>query len=75
MLIMPFRCLAEESEHAHNTESHYHRNHVGLLVGNTHEKGKDNFHLGNWTIGPEFNVDFTEGEVARVFGVSFGYGF
>jgi hypothetical protein len=33
------------------------------------------FPIGNWTIAPEFNVDFTEGERGYVYGVSFGYGF
>lgn len=33
------------------------------------------FPIGNWTIAPEFNLDFTEGERAYVYGVSFGYGF
>lgn len=33
------------------------------------------FPIGNWTIAPEFNVDFTEGKTVEVFGVSFGYGF
>jgi hypothetical protein len=33
------------------------------------------FHTGNWTIAPEFNLDFTEGKTVEVYGVSFGYGF
>ena len=33
------------------------------------------FPIGNWTIAPEFNVDFTEGKTVEVFGVSIGYGF
>ena len=33
------------------------------------------FPIGNWTIAPEFNLDFTEGRVVEVYGVSFGYGF
>jgi len=31
--------------------------------------------IGNWSIAPEFNIDFTEGERGYVFGVGFGYGF
>ncbi len=33
------------------------------------------FPIGNWTIAPEFNLDFTEGRVVEVYGVSIGYGF
>ena len=33
------------------------------------------FPVGNWTIAPEFNLDFTEGRTVEVYGVSFGYGF
>jgi hypothetical protein len=33
------------------------------------------FPIGNWTIAPEFNLDFTEGRTVEVYGVSFGYGF
>ena len=33
------------------------------------------FPIGNWTIAPEFNLDFTEGRTAEVYGLSFGYGF
>jgi hypothetical protein len=33
------------------------------------------FPIGNWTIAPEFNLDFTEGKTVQVYGVSFGYGF
>jgi hypothetical protein len=33
------------------------------------------FPIGNWTIAPEFNLDFTEGKTVEVYGVSFGYGF
>jgi hypothetical protein len=33
------------------------------------------FPIGNWTIAPEFNADFTEGRVVEVYGVSIGYGF
>ena len=143
---MPFQALAAEEEHAEHKESHYHRHHVGLFLGNTREEGKDNFSagldyeyrfsqyigigllieyvgedaregvglvplfihpykglrfivapgikpkadetkfiwrlgigyrfpIGNWTIAPEFNIDFTEGERGYVYGVSFGYGF
>ena len=142
-LIMPVQVLSAEEEHK---ESHYHRNHVGLFLGNTYEEGEDEFTIGldyeyrfsqyfgigllgeyvgedaregvgmgllfihpykgfrflagagvkpkaeetkfiwrlgigyrfpigNWTIAPEFNLDFTEGRTVEVFGVSFGYGF
>ena len=30
---------------------------------------------GSWSLTPEFNVDFVDGEEAAVFGVSLGYGF
>ena len=33
------------------------------------------FEIGRWSITPEFNVDFVEGEEALVYGLSFGYGF
>ena len=143
---MPLQVLAAGEEHAEHRESHYHRHHVGLMLGNTHEEGEDEFTIGldyeyrfsqyfgigligeyvgedaregvgmgllfihpykgfrflagagvkpkaeetkfiwrlgigyrfpigNWTIAPEFNVDFTEGRVVEVYGVSFGYGF
>jgi hypothetical protein len=143
---MPLQALAAEEEHGEHKESHYHRNHVGLFLGSTHEEGeyeftigldyeyrfsqyvgigllieyvgedaregvgmvplfihpykglrfvaapgikpkKDDekfiwrlgvayrFPIGNWTIAPEFNLDFTEGKTVEVFGVSFGYGF
>jgi hypothetical protein len=146
VLITPLQVLAAEEEHAEHTQSHYHRHHLGLLLGNTHEEGLDEFTIGldyeyrfsqyigigslleyvgedirewvglvpvfihphkgfrfivapgikhkkaenkflwrlgigyrfpigNWTIAPEFNVDFTEGRVVEVYGVSFGYGF
>jgi hypothetical protein len=145
-LSMPLQLLAAEEEHAEHGESHYHRHHVGLLLGNTHEEGLDEFTtgldyeyrfrqyigvgglleyvgedirewvglvplfihpykglrfiaapgikhskdenkflwrlgigyrvpIGNWTIAPEFNLDFTEGRTVEVYGVSFGYGF
>jgi len=143
---VPLQALAEEEKHEEYNESHYHRNHVGLFLGTTHEEGEDEFTIGldyeyrfsqyfgigligeyvgedaregvgmgllfihpykgfrflagagvkpkaeetkfiwrlgigyrfpigNWTIAPEFNVDFTEGRVVEVYGVSFGYGF
>ena len=146
MLSMPLQVLAAEEEHGEHQESHYHRHHVGLLLGNTHEEGEDEFTIGldyeyhftqyfgigvlseyvgederegigmvplfihpykgwrflaapgvkpkaeetkfvwrlgigyrfpirNWTIAPEFNIDFTEGRTVEVYGVSFGYGF
>lgn len=142
----PIQALAAEEHHEEHTESHYHRHHVGLMLGNTHEEGEDEFtigldyeyrfsqyfgigligeyvgedaregvgmgllfihpykgfrflagagvkpkaeetkfiwrlgigyrfHMGNWTIAPEFNLDFTEGRTVEVYGVSFGYGF
>ncbi len=145
-LTMPFQALAAEEKPAEHRESHYHRNHVGLFLGNTHEEGEDEFTIGldyeyrfsqyfgigligeyvgedaregvgmgllfihpykgfrflagagvkpkaeetkfiwrlgigyrfpigNWTIAPEFNLDFTEGRVVEVYGVSIGYGF
>ncbi len=143
---MPLQALAAQEEHEEHKESHYHRNHVGLFLGNTHEEGLDEFTIGldyeyrfsqyvgigalleyvgedaregvgmvplfihpykgfrflaaagvkpkadetkfiwrlgigyrfpigNWTIAPEFNLDFTEGRTVEVYGVSFGYGF
>ena len=143
---MELQALAADEEHAEHKESHYHRNHVGLMLGNTHEEGEDDFTVGldyeyrfteyvgigvllefvgkdyreavamvplfihpykgfrflaaagvkpkkdaekfiwrlgigyrfpvgNWTIAPEFNVDFTEGRVVEVYGISLGYGF
>jgi hypothetical protein len=146
VLTMPVQALAAEEEHGEHQESQYHRHHVGLLLGNTHEEGEDEFTIGldyeyrfsqyfgigllgeyvgedaregvgmgllfihpykgfrflagagvkpkaeetkfiwrlgigyrfpigNWTIAPEFNLDFTEGRTVEVYGVSFGYGF
>ncbi|MBT8367860.1 MAG: hypothetical protein KJP23_24465 [Deltaproteobacteria bacterium] len=145
-LTMPLQVLAAEEKHEEHKESHYHRNHVGLFLGNTHEEGEDEFTIGldyeyrfsqyvgigvlleyvgeddregvgmvplflhpykgfrwvvaagvkpkadetkfiwrlgigyrfpigNWTIAPEFNLDFTEGKTVEVYGASFGYGF
>jgi hypothetical protein len=145
-LAMPLQALAAEEEHEKHKESHYHTNHLGLFLGNTHEEGEDEFTIGldyeyrfsqyfgigavleyvgedaregvgmgllfihpykgfrflagagvkpkaeetkfiwrlgigyrfpigNWTIAPEFNLDFTEGKTVQVYGVSFGYGF
>jgi hypothetical protein len=146
ILTIPLQVLAAEEEHEEHKESHYHRNHLGLMLGNTHEEGEDEFTIGldyeyrfsqyfgigllgeyvgederkgigmvplfihpykgfrfvaaagvkpkaeetkfvwrlgigyrfpigNWTIAPELNLDFTEGRTVEVFGVSFGYGF
>ncbi len=146
VLTMPLQARAAEEEHGEHKEWHYHRNHVGLLLGITHEEGEDEFtigldyeyrfsqyfgigalmeyvgedaregvgmgllfihpykgfrflagagvkpkaeetkfiwrlgigyrfHMGNWSIAPEFNLDFTEGRTVEVFGVSFGYNF
>lgn len=33
------------------------------------------FPVGKWTISPEFNVDFVDGEENLVYGLSFGWGF
>ena len=33
------------------------------------------FEIDRWSISPEFNVDFVDGEHVLVYGVSFGYGF
>ncbi len=33
------------------------------------------FEIDRWSITPEFNVDFVDGEQVPVYGVSFGYGF
>jgi hypothetical protein len=33
------------------------------------------FPVGRWTISPEFNVDFVDGEENLVYGLSFGWGF
>jgi hypothetical protein len=146
LLTMPLQVLAAEEKQEEHKESHYHRNHVGLFLGSTHEEGEDEitigldyeyrfsqyvgigvlleyvgeddregvgmvplflhpykgfrwvaaagvkpkaeetkfiwrlgigyrFPIGNWTIAPEFNLDFTEGKTVEVYGVSFGYGF
>jgi hypothetical protein len=143
---MPLQALAAEEEHEEHKEPHYHRNHVGLFLGSTHEEDEHKFTIGldyeyrfsqyvgsgllgeyvgeadregvglvpiflhpykgfrfmaapgikpardedkfiwrlgvaymfpigKWTIAPEFNIDFSGGETAEVFGVSFGYGF
>ena len=146
VLAMPVQVLATEEKHEEHKESHYHRHHVGLFLGSTHEEGQHEFTIGldyeyrfsqyvgigllgeyvgedareaviliplfihpykgfrfmaapgikpkkdeekfilrlgvayqfpigNWTIAPEFNLDFTEGNTVEVYGVSFGYGF
>ena len=146
LLTMPLQVLAAEEKNEEHKESHYHRNHVGFFLGNTHEEGKDEFTtgldyeyrfsqyvgigvlleyvgederegvgmiplflhpykgfrfvaaagaklkegetkfisrlgigyrfpIGDWTIAPEFNLDFTEGKTVEVYGVSLGYGF
>ena len=145
-LVMPLQVLAAEEAHEEHKESHYHRHHVGLFLGNTQDEhedtftvgldyeyrfsqyvgigflgeylGKDfregvllvplfihpyegfrfmaaagikpkkdedkflwrlgigyRFPIGDWTIAPEFNIDFSEGEESYVYGVSIGYGF
>ena len=33
------------------------------------------FPFGDFTVGPEFNVDLVDGEPTYVIGVSFGWGF
>ena len=33
------------------------------------------FEFDRWSITPEFNIDFVDGEEALVYGLSFGYGF
>ncbi len=33
------------------------------------------FEIDRWSISPEFNVDFVDGEQVLVYGLSFGYGF
>ena len=33
------------------------------------------FEIGRWSITPEFNMDFVDGEESIVYGISFGYGF
>jgi len=33
------------------------------------------FEFGRWSITPEFDIDFIDGDEALVFGVSFGWGF
>ena len=33
------------------------------------------FEIGRWSITPQFNVDFVDGEEAYVYGLSFGWGF
>ncbi len=56
-----------------------------LAPGLEHEDSENEFllrtgvayelELGRWSITPEFNIDFVDGEEAQVYGVSFGYGF
>jgi hypothetical protein len=56
-----------------------------LAPGLEHEDSENEFLLrtgvayelefGRWSITPEFNIDFADGEEAQVYGVSFGYGF
>jgi len=56
-----------------------------LAPGLEHREGEDEFlfragvgyefEIGRWSILPEFNIDFVDGEEALVYGVSFGYGF
>ena len=146
VLTMPLQVLAAEEGHGGQKELPYHRHHIGLLLGNTHEEHEDTFTvgldyeyrfcqylgigvlgeylgedfregvflvplfihpykglrfiaapgikpkkeddkflwrlgvgyrfpIGNWTIAPEFNVDFSEGEKGYVYGISVGYGF
>jgi hypothetical protein len=33
------------------------------------------FEVGRWSLTPEFNIDFVDGEEAQVYGVSLGFGF
>jgi hypothetical protein len=55
LLLVPLESLAEESEHAEHTEAHYHRHHIGLFLGNTHEEGEDEF-----TVGLDYEYRFTQ---------------
>ena len=146
VLTTPFQTPATEQVNEEHKDSHYHINHIGLFLGNTHEEGENEFTIGldyeyrfsqyvgigllgeyvgkperegvilvplfihpykgfrfiaapgikpkkdeekfiwrlgigyrfpigNWTIAPEFNLDFTEGKTVEVYGVSIGYGF
>lgn len=52
---MPLQALAAEEEHGEHKESHYHRNHVGLFLGNTHEEHEDTF-----TVGLDYEYRFSQ---------------
>ncbi len=43
---MPLQALAAEERHEEHKESHYHRHHIGLFLGNIHEEGEDIFSVG-----------------------------
>jgi hypothetical protein len=56
-----------------------------LAPGLEHREGENDFlfrvgvayefEIGRWSISPEFDVDFVDGEKAYVYGLSFGWGF
>jgi hypothetical protein len=56
-----------------------------LAPGLEHDEGENEFlfrtgvayefEIGRWSITPEFNVDFVDGEESYVYGLSFGWGF
>ncbi len=46
LLAMPLQALAAEERHEEHKESHYHRHHIGLFLGNIHEEGEDIFSVG-----------------------------
>ena len=55
LLTMPSQVLAAEEKQEEYKESHYHRNHVGLFLGSTHEEGEDEF-----TIGLDYEYRFSQ---------------
>jgi hypothetical protein len=52
---LTLQALAAEEEHEEHKESHYHRNHVGLFLGSTHEEGEHKF-----TIGLDYEYRFSQ---------------
>jgi hypothetical protein len=52
---MPLQALSAEEKHGEHKESHYHRNHVGLLVGSTHEEHEDTI-----TVGLDYEYRFSQ---------------
>ena len=55
LITIPFEISAAENEQEEGEKPHYHRNHVGLFLGNTHEEGEDEF-----TIGLDYEYRFSQ---------------